>query len=240
MLKALNKIFTCAIFICFFATHAQAEFIPYPSLPIDLSISHQFLGKGIRARHTDHSLALVCEDTPCNTLRYVAFTSKGAFQFGEALDTETVEKSGLPIQKLDPELNSGRGALLLMGATAISALFIKKTVVPFAIFLGLDAIGGISENQGPYFNTFDLVGQIKIATYQNHPQSLKRGEVFSDKDGWNWSSKPKKVSASNYCETIASILKVPHQSESCNFQISENSFLCDFKSYVRVCSDSLR
>lgn len=220
-------------------TNAQASFIPYPSTPIHNQEELVVMGKGLKARGTEQTLALVCENQECESLRYAIFDENGGHFFGSKIPrTNEVE-----IQREAPRLNGARGALVMLGATVGMIFLAPLTVVSVAVFLGVDALMVISSNNSPEnpFEKVDVVGQIQKLARAKKSKAVKEGKVFLSQDGWNWSVSPKKASPQRYCETIASIMKVPAINETgeINIPVAKNSFVGDYESYMRNCLFSL-
>ncbi len=227
------------IVFLFFQVFAQAEtlFLPYGQYQkLDHPGEIIVKGKGIRAKHSNQSIGIICGDEKCTSLRYAIFDRENVYTFGEPLNPS---EKGILLKRADPKLNTARSVLVLLGGTVGSIFLVPVTAVPLLTFLGIEVIGYLSEQGGNshYFENLDVVGHVSKLVNRNKSATAE-GKVFLDQNGWNWSVKPKKVSAFRYCQTIAAILNIPTQPRNgyyVTIQVGENSYASGYDAYVSTC-----
>lgn len=170
----------------------------------------KLVGRGVHVKGSTEGLVLSCLTPTCQELRFIYITDdRRAFYTGpiysfeqsyqlddqvtdEALDANA--KSVMTrvlkgVEKINHR-RTGRGILLVIGGTIIGgALLPIAGPAPMLIGLGISGIVALSDNQGRILEGFDVVGGLKNTFLKNS----RDARLFVDKNGWNWSVKPKKM-----------------------------------------------
>jgi hypothetical protein len=176
--------------------------------PVTMTDNIKLVGRGVHVKGTTQGLVLSCLTPACQELRFIYMTKdQRIFYVGpvysfeqsyevdvQVANDEVDANAGSVVTSVLKRINhrrAGRGALLLFAGGIVGGLLLPIAgPVPLMIALGGTGIVALSGDQTPILKGVDVVGGLKNKFVENS----RDARLFLDKNGWNWSVQPKKIS----------------------------------------------